>query len=582
MRKSYKFHPLKIVERYGFFDYIICLIARLYGFILCYLSNLKYLTITGLPVSKNVFRMESICVEENGYKVYRRPWCKLKVEGSFKGMKTVTEIIQNLVKTAPDREVIGVRPVLREYKLQEGNRSRIVKDLGPYQWVTSSQVYDRILKIAAYFSSLGIKKGDNIVLFAETSLDYFIITQATNLLRATYATMYPNLPNDYIANCIELVEPKLIFIDRKCYKRIETMISNFPHIKNIFLATDCDRENVGILGDYIQCTKMSEIISGRPPSANFEKLLEEPQPEDVATIMFTSGSTGNAKGVIITQINIVSLIAGVIDQEWVMKEQVYAAYLPLSHILELCCEISALSYGGQVGYCHPSTLFDESPMLSPNSISDLRALNPTSLASVTMILERMKMKFLEFLKKAPRYKQIIFQELYNVKASFLGYGYKTPYLDDYFFKKFTGMFGNRFKYSLTGGAYLPPETEEFFNVVYGVFKQAYGATEVVGCGTISNYDYTRPGNVGPPFCCSEIRLIPWEEGGYDMKDEKCPTGELLISGTCITKGYYKNKKATDEVFEFDPVTGKTWYHTEDIGRVLEDGTFSIIGKISLS
>ncbi|KII74640.1 Long-chain-fatty-acid--CoA ligase 3 [Thelohanellus kitauei] len=581
MSRIYKYHDLKLVEDLTLLERIGCFFIKAIAYIMGYLSNIKDLTLLGLKDRKHLYQPRTICIEENGEKVYRRKYAKDKLTSSFKGMTTFPQIFQNIVKNWPKREILGYREILDEYSIVEGAKNRVVRELGPYIWVTSEEYYQRILKFSSYISNLSIKQNVNVAIFADTSVDFLVIAISIMIKRATIATVYPTLKDDDIISSLKQVEPKLIFLDKKSASRSKRFISKLTSIDTIILATDCDQKCVeNLRAENVTVIPLATILNNHQVPPHFEASLEETQPDDLAIIMFTSGSSGPPKGVKITQQNLVALIAGGLDVEDLYTNQVFAGYLPLTHIFEICCELSTLAFDGKVGYCNPMTMFDSSPMLSPKSISDFKALNPTSTAIVPLILERIKRTFLDKLSFQPRLKQLMFQILYNVKSDFMGRGYKTWMIDSFIFQKFQRMFGNRFETSLCGGAYLPPETQEFFNVVFCEIKQTYGSTELCGAAIISNFEPVYPFNVGSPFCCSEIKIIPWEEGGYCMENGSCKAGEILVAGPCLSPGYFNLDALTLKHFQEDPVTKKIWYHTDDIGEILEDGTFRITGRKS--
>ncbi|KII62729.1 Long chain acyl-CoA synthetase 8 [Thelohanellus kitauei] len=140
------------------------------------------------------------------------------------------------------------------------------------------------------------------------------------------------------------------------------------------------------------------------------------------------------------------------------------------------------------------------------------------------------------------------------------------------------LFGGKLEYGMVGGAPLSRETDEFVNICFGTFKQAYGTTELCCGATFSEIDYYKPCNVGPPIGCSEIKLVTWEEAGYFSEDPEKPQGEIHVHGQNVCKEYFNDSSQTAESFYVDGFTKKIWFKTGDIGQKLPDGTFRIIDR----
>ncbi|KII62726.1 Long chain acyl-CoA synthetase 8 [Thelohanellus kitauei] len=531
--------------------------------------------VSGTP-KKGDIDVQSCYYEENGERIYRRRGCENGLRTTYRGMETIPQIFKDVALSNKDKRLMGSRTVLTECKSED--QKKVSLELGPFEWLTYAQVYDRISSVASYLHHCGVVARDNVVIFADTSADWLIMALAILFLRATVVTIFPSLIDDYVKFCIHSTEPKCIMVDRKSCPRIDKMLSELITIQTIIYSTTYKDFQLPTLIDFKgNFVNIDDIYQEN--SQNFLEKLEPSRPDDLTFIMFTSGSTGTPKGVMLTQSNIVAALEGV-DYGNYLQDQVYPAYLPLSHIFEICIELRAIFSCCQIGYCNPGTLFDTSPMLGVNTKSDLSLLKPTRMAAVPLILDRIKKNFLLKLKKMPRHKRIMFQTLYNLKASFFCRYYSTRMIDRLFSKKFLQIFGGRLELILSAGSYLPRSTQEFINIVFCHTSQGYGATETCCGGTICALDDQTFGTTGAPFACSEIKLVPWPEGGYSESGVNIKKGELLISGAAVSLGYYKNKEQTEESFEIDPVTQKTWFRTCDIAEILDDLTFRIVGRKS--
>jgi len=304
----------------------------------------------------------------------------------------------------------------------------------------------------------------------------------------------------------------------------------------------------------------------------------------LAVIMYTSGSTGAPKGVMISHSSLVGGVAGLIRAlPPIFPEDRYIAYLPLAHVLELTAENVLLTLGCSIGYGSPLTLSDVSAKIKTGTQGDCSALQPTVMAAVPAIMDRIRKGVLDRVEGSSWIARTLFSYAFNDKYAKTKMGIETPIWDSVVFSKPRGMLGGMVRVMLSGGAPLSPETQMFMKVVFSCpVAQGYGLTETCGGGTITTIDDLDVGHTGGPIGSNEIKLIDWEEGNYRVSDKSNPAigmsrGEILISGFNVTQGYYKQEAMTKEVFVPDE-TGKVWFHTGDIGQWLPNGTLQIIDR----
>jgi len=205
------------------------------------------------------------------------------------------------------------------------------------------------------------------------------------------------------------------------------------------------------------------------------------------------------------------------------------------------------------------------------------------MAAVPAIMDRIRKGVLDRVENSGWIAKNLFSYAYNDKLSKTMRGVPSPIWDAVVFSKPRGMLGGNVRVMLSGGAPLSSETQMFMKVVFSCpVAQGYGLTETCGGGTITTIDDLHVGHTGGPIGSNEIKLVDWEEGGYRSTDVNNPSigmprGEILISGTNVTMGYYKQQEKTDEVFIKDS-NGQMWFHTGDIGQWRADGTLQIIDR----
>ena len=306
-----------------------------------------------------------------------------------------------------------------------------------------------------------------------------------------------------------------------------------------------------------------------------------PTPESPCIIMYTSGSTGNPKGVIVTHQNLVKSVNSYLyhlNNMEMSQNDMYIGYLPLAHVLELIAENMMMVFGVAIGYSTPNTLNDKSSMIKKGQKGDATILKPTFIACVPLVLERIYKGVYDGVKKKGNFFENLFDYCVKYKMAATARGEVTPIMDRLIFKGVRQLLGGKVRVILSGGAPLSPESHAFIRSCMGCpLLQGYGLTETTACATGMTLDENSTGRVGPPIQGINIRLENWEEGNYRVTDKPRPRGEILIGGKNITAGYYKQPEKTAEEYFVDS-HGMRWFRSGDIGEVEKDGSLKIIDR----
>ena len=267
--------------------------------------------------------------------------------------------------------------------------------------------------------------------------------------------------------------------------------------------------------------------------------------------MYTSGSTGNPKGVMLSHRNVICSIRTypMYLGKHSIQQEIYIGFLPLAHILELVCELSCLLAAVRIGYSSPLTLTDASTGIKKGEKGDISVLRPTIMATVPLVLERICKVIQSKIEQSNFLTQTIFQQAYDQKLVAFKNNRKTYLLDKLVFNKIKQtVLGGRVRVLYSGSALLNEKVQTFVQVCLTSVYQAYALTETCAGGTAQRYFDTDVNTCGGLMPFNQIRLVDWDEGGYHSTDKPNPRGEIHIGGDNVSTGYYKLSDLTNESY----------------------------------
>lgn len=399
----------------------------------------------------------------------------------------------------------------------------------------------------------GLAPGDRVAIMVRNGLDWIGFDLAALGLGLVTVPLYVNDRPDNFAYIIEQTEARLMLIEGvDHWQGITEVHHRLGSLKRIVSLTPaCE-------GD--ECdSRLVDLDHWLPGTATDYAVLDR-DAGDLASIVYTSGTTGHPKGVMLTHANILANAwAGALAVP-VYPSDLFLSFLPLSHTLERT-----------VGYYLP--IMAGATVAHVRSLEkladDLREVRPTLLVSVPRIYERFQQRISERLADGPDWKRKLFKltvtigwrrfEMQQGRRNWSPDLLLWPLLDHLVAHSVRAALGGRIRLAISGGAPLNPEIARVF-LAFGVpILQGYGLTETSPVVAVNRLDDNRPQTVGPPLPGVEVKLSP--------KDE------LLVRGASLMQGYWQNAEATAGVIDREG-----WFHTGDLARIEASGHISITGR----
>ena len=447
--------------------------------------------------------------------------------------------------------------------------------LGDYQWLTYNQVNERVESIARGLLRNGVKPNDTVMIFAETKMEWLLAAHAVFRLGAHIATLYATLGIDAIIHGINETEVTHLITNFDLLSKFEKIENDVPKLSTVIYFEGHKKVTPPAL-KRVKCIPLS-VIQQQGQDQTEAPVYVRKTREDPAIIMYTSGSTGVPKGVVISHKNVLSTIDGIFPIVSELKDAINMAYLPLAHVLELAAECFFISIGVPIGYSSPITMTNKSTGIKKGNQGDASILKPTVIAAVPLVLDRIRKNIAEEVDgKGPFFNQL-FHFLISYKKFWTKKGYRTPVVNYLLCRKIRALLGGRISHIVTGSAPLSPETHDFVRACLDVILiQGYGLTETAAGAALMDFDDLSNGRVGAPLTGVPIKLVDWEEGNYHVSDKPYPRGEIVIGGDCVSSGYFKNEQLTREAFKEED--GERWFYTGDIGEIHPDGCIKIIDR----
>ncbi|KAI9322692.1 hypothetical protein BX666DRAFT_2117895 [Dichotomocladium elegans] len=507
--------------------------------------------------------------------VYRTTARSELVETVSPKIKTMYDLFHAGMKISRDRPCLGYRPIINE---KTGER-------GQYVWQTYRQVNHRITNFGSGLMNV-INHTLNDPRTRQVPIGIWAVNRPewtiTDLACAAYGlfsvALYDTLGPDTVEFIVNHVELETIVCSADHVADLLKLKHKLPTLRCII---SMDTLEDGVAPGTGAASK-SAIIKAWAAEKNVllmdmaaieaagkknRRSFNHPKPEDLAFIMYTSGTTGDPKGAMLSHRNIVAAVsAASINLGPSMDDDVSISYLPLAHIFGRLVDMTTLIRGSRLGFFSGDVT---------KIVEDIQILKPTVFTSVPRLLNRVYASIVQKTIEAPGLtgalaRRAVAAKLANLEA---GRGYTHPFWDRIIFNKVRQALGGRVRFVSSGSAPLSKDVMQFLRVALCCdVREGYGATETTAASTVHNEGEYRAGHIGVPFTCNEIKLVDVPEMEY-LSTDPYPRGELCLRGPNIFMGYYKNEEKTREALDEEG-----FYHSGDIAMINEHGCIVIIDR----
>ena len=427
----------------------------------------------------------------------------------------------------------------------------------------------------AFGASRYVQLNRAVPLISVHSVNWQLVSFACCSIGTPIATAYDSLGESGLQHSLNEPGCAAIFTNADLLPVVSKVIANVPTLRLVVYDGEADSavlDKIRNAREGVRVLSVDELrVIGREKPKDILK-ARLPKPEAVACIMYTSGTTGAPKGVVIKHSNLIAAVGAVYELlgHHLKPTDAYLAYLPLAHILEFVVELALFFVGMPFGYGRVKTLTDQSVR---KCLGDIRAFRPTVMVGVPAVWEMIRKGIVGKLNESGKLKKSIFNGAIAAKKS--GIPGLSSIVDATVLSAVRAATGGRLRLALSGGAALSRETQEFLNLALVKLLQGYGMTESCGMCAVMPPEYFQYGSVGLVMPSVEVRLKDVSEAGY-FSTNNPPQGEVLIRGPSVISGYYKRDDLNNDENIF---TKDGWLRTGDVGEFNADGTLTLIDRI---
>ncbi|KAM3419944.1 hypothetical protein BST61_g3263 [Cercospora zeina] len=516
------------------------------------------------------------------------------------GVNTIFDILKRSSQKYGNAKALGKRKLIKLHeenkkvkKTVDGVEQEVDKkwtyyELSPYEYMSFTEYEQLALNVGCGFRALGMNAHDRVHIFAATHPYWLATAHGAQSQSMPIVTAYDTLGEEGLKHSLQQTHAKAIFLDPHLLTKLIKPLQETKDIQHVIYNDDNSPTRQV---DEAQTKANAEKLKQAHPHLSVHSFTEfielgkqnkieptPPSPDDLCCIMYTSGSTGAPKGVLLTHKNVVAAISGVdvIVGPYLGPGDGLLTYLPLAHILEFVFESACLYWGGAMGYGNPKTISDASMR---NCRGDIAEFKPSILVGVPAVWETVKKGIMTKVEKLNPISKNLFWGAMSAKSFMMNNASYLPLssvgtniVDNVVFKKVAEATGGKLRICMNGGGPVAKETQRFISMCIAPMISGYGLTETAAMGALMDPLSWTDTALGEIPGSAEVKLVDFADAGYHATNNP-PQGEIWIRGASVTSGYLDLPKETEESF-----TSDGWFKTGDIGEFDSYGQLRIIDR----
>ena len=445
-------------------------------------------------------------------------------------------------------EIHEVHPIssIQDMVLQSASRFTnlpALQDLSstPINSLTFAELLEHILLFGSALKKLSLKERTTIAVISENRVQWTLTYLTAMTFNHVIVPIDKNLTQSEIFNIIHESDAEVIVFSDNFHSMMGEAKLVLKRLK-LFISMDSAEPSENILS-------MPELIRNATPIMKNE--LPEIHLDEPAEIIFTSGSLGRAKGVMLSQRNLAANLYGMRSSFKIYTSDKFLSILPIHHTYECTCgQLCPVYSGASVWYSRSLKTI----------VEDMLRVKPTMVLGVPLIFEKMFRKIYKTIQ-ADKVKSVVIRPMIHITDFLSLFGWKES--KKLIFKELHKNFGGNIRAFIVGGAAADPSVAKGLREFGFNFIQGYGLTETSPILALNRLEAFKDNAAGVPLPNVEIKIVDTDENGI---------GEIVAKGDSVMLGYYKNKTLTDSAI----VNG--WFYTGDLGIIDEDGFLHISGR----